>query len=259
MKFGIHEKKIIAGMLIKFADMRINIPHVRIISLAALKRTFTTKELKFLQNFLLIDPHLYGFRGEHYGLFQVPKDLVVIKKESALGSRKVVTRGVHYLPKDVHSAYQGMNRVMLRDVGRRVFVESGYRSPAYQCILFLEELAQDNFDIGKTVKRIAFPGYSEHGAPSSQAIDFITEDREENSTRDPIFEKTKEYRWLCAHGAEYGFVLSYPRGNKQGVAFEPWHWHYTVKLIAPPVKKRVRVKGKSQYDQRTLSEWQGII
>jgi LAS superfamily LD-carboxypeptidase LdcB len=231
MRFGIHEQKIIAGMLPKFAELRIKDPHVRIVSLTALKRTFTTKELKFIKNFLLINPYLYCFRGEHYGLSQVPKDLVTIKKESAPGSGKVVTRGVHYLPKDVHSAYQGMNRVMLRDIGRRVFVESGYRSPAYQCILFIEYLVEDDFDITKTVKRIAFPGYSEHGAPHTQAIDFITEDREDNSTVNPIFEKTKEYRWLSAHAVEYGFALSYPRGNKLGVAFEPWHWHYNAQIL----------------------------
>jgi hypothetical protein len=226
MRFGIHEQKIIAGMLMKFADLRIKDPHVRIASFTAFKRTLTTKELKFLKNFLMIDPHLYGFRGEHYGLSQVPKDLIIIKKESAPGSGAVITRGVHYLPKDVHSAYRTMNRAMLRDIGRRVFVESGYRSQAYQCMLFLEYLAEDDLDIGKTVKRIAFPGYSEHGAPNFQAIDFITEDREDNSTANPVFEKTKEYQWLYTHAPEYGFLLSYPRGNEWGVSFEPWHWHY---------------------------------
>lgn len=226
MKFGSAEKNIINAMLQKFMKLRAEYQHVRIISFAQLKYALTHNEKNFLEVFLSVNPHIYGFRGERYGMLRVPKELVTIKRESAPGGGRVVTRGVHYLPKEVYGAYRTMNRAMLAGIGRRVFVESGYRSPAYQCILFLEYLAQDNFDMHKTVTRIAFPGYSEHGAPSFQAIDFITEDREHNSTDDPVFEKTKEYHWLCAHAAEYGFALSYPRGNTWGVAFEPWHWHY---------------------------------
>jgi LAS superfamily LD-carboxypeptidase LdcB len=190
------------------------------------------------QELLLIEEHAGDPQFQRNA--QVPKDLVTIKKESAPGSGKVVTRGVHYLPKDVHGAYQGMNRAMLRDIGRRVFVESGYRSSAYQCMLFLEYLADDNFNIRETVKRIAFPGYSEHGAPHTQAIDFITEDQENNSTVNPVFETTKEYQWLYSNAPEYGFLLSYPRGNEWGMAFEPWHWHYDAQIIINPRKKGIK-------------------
>lgn len=258
MRFGIHEKKIIQGMLPKFAELRIKDPRVRVIPFPELKDRLNTKEQNFLGQFLLLDPRIYGFRGERYGLPRAPKDLITIEAESASGNGAVITRGVHYLPKNVHDAYCVMNRAMLRDIGRRVFVESGYRSPAYQCVLFLEYLAEDDFDIKKTVKRVAFPGYSEHGAPLSQAIDFITEDREDNSTANPVFEKTKEYQWLYTHAPEYGFLLSYPRGNEWGVAFEPWHWHYDAQLIAPPLlprKKAVKDKGITQYNQHDIDEW----
>ena len=35
-----------------------------------------------------------------------------------------------------------------------------------------------------------------------------------------------EHEWLAAHGTEYGFELSFPDGNTQGVAYEPWHWRF---------------------------------
>jgi D-alanyl-D-alanine carboxypeptidase len=38
------------------------------------------------------------------------------------------------------------------------------------------------------------------------------------------FARTREFRWLKRHATQFGFHLSYPRGNQQGIAYEPWHW-----------------------------------
>ena len=38
------------------------------------------------------------------------------------------------------------------------------------------------------------------------------------------FAKTAAFRWLKRRAGEFGFWLSYPRGNPHGIAFEPWHW-----------------------------------
>ena len=27
-----------------------------------------------------------------------------------------------------------------------------------------------------------------------------------------------------ARAGDFGFALSYPRGNRHGIAYEPWHW-----------------------------------
>ena len=40
------------------------------------------------------------------------------------------------------------------------------------------------------------------------------------------FEGTAAFRWLHAHARDYGFPLSYPRGNPAGLAYEPWHWAF---------------------------------
>ena len=72
------------------------------------------------------------------------------------------------------------------------------------------------------MKEVAFPGYSEHGDPVRQAVDFITTN--DNDWR--RFKKTPEYKWLSKNAYKFNFYLSYPKGNKDGIMFEPWHWHY---------------------------------
>ena len=32
--------------------------------------------------------------------------------------------------------------------------------------------------------------------------------------------------WLASHAGEFGFSMSYPRGNPHGIVYEPWHWLY---------------------------------
>jgi zinc D-Ala-D-Ala carboxypeptidase len=66
------------------------------------------------------------------------------------------------------------------------------------------------------------PGHSEHH--TGYAIDFGDKDRA--ADLDPAFAKTPAGQWLLAHGTEYGFELSFPQGNTQGVSYEPWHWRY---------------------------------
>ncbi|MEN9220651.1 MAG: D-alanyl-D-alanine carboxypeptidase family protein, partial [Thermostichales cyanobacterium GMQP_bins_62] len=40
------------------------------------------------------------------------------------------------------------------------------------------------------------------------------------------FTRTAAWAWLNQHGARFGFELSFPEGNSQGISFEPWHWRY---------------------------------
>jgi D-alanyl-D-alanine carboxypeptidase len=105
-------------------------------------------------------------------------------------------------------------------------VESGYRSPAYQLYLFIFYLVQHDYSVRETARWNAFPGYSEHGFPDRQALDFITADGVSGEQDPELFESREEYAWLLAHAAEYGFFLSYPKDNPQGIGFEPWHWHH---------------------------------
>jgi len=67
--------------------------------------------------------------------------------------------------------------------------------------------------------RAAAPGYSEHH--TGRALDIGTTGCFPPT---PEFENTPAFRWLATNAVQYGFVLSYPRGNPHGIIFEPWHW-----------------------------------
>ena len=40
-------------------------------------------------------------------------------------------------------------------------------------------------------------------------------------------------KWLMRRGPEFGFELSFPAGNKQGVGWEPWHWRWVGRSSDP--------------------------
>jgi hypothetical protein len=226
MRLSKRERELITSFLKKATIKRNRDPKMRIIGFPALFRLCSPQEKLLLKRMLEIDPRRHGFRGERYGIFPPPRDLVMIRRERIPRTTTHLSSGAHFLPRKVREAYNTMNRAMTRDIGRRVFVLSGYRSPAYQLVVFLESLTEHHFDIKKVAKRVALPGYSEHGAPKTQAIDLTTLVLRGKGTSTTAFEKTKEYQWLKKRGGEFGFALSYPRGNTSGVIFEPWHWHY---------------------------------
>jgi D-alanyl-D-alanine carboxypeptidase len=131
-----------------------------------------------------------------------------------------------YLPREALEAYERMMAAMQADLGQRLLVESGYRSPAYQLYLFLFYLPKHDHSMTETNRFVALPGHSEHGYPPRQAIDFINEEGINGEDDPAAFEALPEYRWLQEHAHAFGFFLSYPRDNPYGTAFEPWHWHY---------------------------------
>ena len=40
------------------------------------------------------------------------------------------------------------------------------------------------------------------------------------------FEATPAFAWLQARAGDFGFAMSYPRGNPHGIVYEPWHWRF---------------------------------
>lgn len=70
---------------------------------------------------------------------------------------------------------------------------------------------------------VAPPGFSEHA--SGRSIDFG--DRAAPGCNvEPCFAGTPVGRWLAANARRFGFAMSFPPGNAQGVAYEPWHFRY---------------------------------
>jgi len=95
---------------------------------------------------------------------------------------------------------------------------SGFRSIARQT-----EIVRRKFSAGETIDAIlrvvAAPGYSEHH--TGRAVD-IGVPGAEPLTED--FAETAAFRWLEANAGVFGFRMSFPRGNPNGIAYEPWHW-----------------------------------
>ena len=184
------------------------------------------EEKKFLDEMRTIDPKKeFDFQGGKLDtaltcgeLAEVPAQW--IEKE---GEKKRVDQ--QYLPLPTLQAYERMMEAMQKDLGKKLVVESGYRSPAYQLYTFLFYLPKHGYSIRETAKWIAFPGYSEHGSPVTQAIDFMNEKGINGEDDVTEFERLPEYEWLVKRAGEFRFELSYPRGKK-GINFEPWHWRH---------------------------------
>lgn len=79
-------------------------------------------------------------------------------------------------------------------------------------------------DAADRARSVGPPGYSEHA--TGYAIDFGTRPSPGCADVSACFAGTTAGRWLVAHAAEYGFELSFPAGNAQGVTYEPWHWRW---------------------------------
>jgi zinc D-Ala-D-Ala carboxypeptidase len=100
---------------------------------------------------------------------------------------------------------------------------SAFRSIADQERIFFEIKAQRKQAPGKRAEVSAPPRYSEHH--TGYAVDLGDAN---NSALDlkPEFENTAAFKWLEANAARYSFEMSFPKGNLQGVSYEPWHWRY---------------------------------
>ena len=99
---------------------------------------------------------------------------------------------------------------------------SAFRSVEYQLGILRGKL-----DKGMKLKKIlevsTAPGYSEHH--SGRALDITTPGY---AVLEEEFEHSPAFEWLCEHAAEFGFSLSFPRDNRHGVVYEPWHWAWRV-------------------------------
>lgn len=226
-KFSIsaQEKKVIVSILGKIEKEKEN-SEVRIISFDSLFKLLIQDEKILVKKFQDVNPLIYGFKGRYLGIQNVPKNLVAIRNQKYKSKDKIKKIETPYLPKPVFYAYKKINSALYKDTKKKLLVDSGYRSPAYQVITFLWYLNFHKFNFYKTIKRVAIPGYSEHGLPKEQAIDFITIEGIPSDERPLDFAKTIEYKWLLENANKFGFFQSYPRNNKLGVIFEPWHWQF---------------------------------
>jgi D-alanyl-D-alanine carboxypeptidase len=95
---------------------------------------------------------------------------------------------------------------------------SAFRSAAYQESLLRRKLEQGQ-RLDEILRVSAAPGFSEHH--SGRAVDLTTPGF---PVLEEVFEESEAFAWLVRNADDFGFSLSYPRGNPHGVIYEPWHW-----------------------------------
>ena len=125
---------------------------------------------------------------------------------------------LHYEAAD---AFRAMKTAAAADA-IRIQAVSGFRTIARQSDLFEAQVAKLGSEKA-AAKLSAPPGHSEHHTGYAVDIGDVTLP-ETDITYD--FERTPAYSWLKANAIHFGFEESFPKGNSQGVSFEPWHWRY---------------------------------
>ena len=191
-----------------------------------LESPLNAREKKFLRSFRELRAADVGVKIPFQGFSQGEKDLIRLNGQKIRMKGEAKELPPQFLSPRVYQAYQFMMRAMDRDIGKRLYVESGYRSSAHQLYLFVYYLSNHDYSIRETVKWVALPGYSEHGDPEHLALDFINGEGINGEYNVAEFEALPEYRWLLGNAARFGFVLSYPKNISAGITYEPWHWRY---------------------------------
>jgi zinc D-Ala-D-Ala carboxypeptidase len=102
--------------------------------------------------------------------------------------------------------------------GIALLLVSAFRSFAYQRQIIERKLAA-GISLEQILRVSAAPGYSEHH--TGRAVD-VTAPNCKPLTEE--FEHTSTFVWLGNRARDFGFTMTYPRNNKFGVVYEPWHW-----------------------------------
>ena len=124
-----------------------------------------------------------------------------------------------HLSPEAAAAWRRMRATAQRD-GIELQIVSAFRSVDYQ-----RQIIQRKREAGQTLDQIlrvsAPPGFSEHH--TGRAIDLTTPGIRPLTEE---FESTDAFVWLVRRAKEFDFTLSYPRNNRHGIAYEPWHWRH---------------------------------
>lgn len=118
---------------------------------------------------------------------------------------------------------------------------SCYRTAAHQRAVFCHAGRAGNAcrDAALRAHSVGPPGFSEHS--TGYAIDFTVRPARTCRDVDPCIAQTEAGKWLLAHAPDYGFELSFPEANAQGVTWEPWHWRWVGTSIEKPGAARARL------------------
>lgn len=99
---------------------------------------------------------------------------------------------------------------------------SGFRDYHRQKMLF-QIRTEHRGTPEQAAQSVAPPGYSEHH--TGMAVD-LADGLARALDLSVAFGETDAFRWLSRHAHDFGFELSFPPDNPQGVQYEPWHWRF---------------------------------
>ena len=142
-----------------------------------------------------------------------------------------------YLDQEAAQAFNIMKADAKRQ-GVDLVLISGFRKISTQQKLFNKQI-QKRGSKEAAAKLSAPPGHSEHH--TGYALD-IGDGQQPQADLKYQFELTPAYYWLMQNAYRYGFELSFPRNNSQGVSFEPWHWRYVGSARASQIFYFSRIK-----------------
>ena len=154
-----------------------------------------------------------GLDGRLLGHFPYPE--VASQDLVSLGSGQLVHR-------EVSEALDAMQQAARAD-GVDLVVLSAFRPQEAQKQIFFGVKSERNQSASERAQVSAPPGYSEHS--TGYALDLGDASQPESHLSER-FEDTSAFAWLQRHAARFHFQLSFPRGNAQGVSYEPWHWRF---------------------------------
>jgi LAS superfamily LD-carboxypeptidase LdcB len=99
---------------------------------------------------------------------------------------------------------------------------SGFRDRVRQDMLFQIQTEHQG-SVAIAAQTVAPPGYSEHH--TGYAVD-LADGLARAWDVSLSFGETDAFRWLTENAQRFGFEMSFPADNPQGVSYEPWHWRF---------------------------------
>lgn len=148
---------------------------------------------------------------------------------------KYLNGSLNQIDKDIYPYLKAMLDAAWAD-GVKLYVRSPYRSYSTQQYLFNNKVKKviaagtpEDKAEAEAATVVARPGTSEHH--TGLAIDF--------NVAASSFDNSAMSKWLLEHGADYGFILRYPKDKMDvtGIVYESWHWRFVGINVAKEIKQ----------------------
>jgi LAS superfamily LD-carboxypeptidase LdcB len=170
-----------------------------------------------LEQMLQIRPHRFYEPAD-------PRELAEIDGWMVSKTRKERPVYHHALHPDVLDTLAELLRTA-DQAGLSLRVQSAYRSPSYQNMLWKLAVRRYGSDLSHAAFAVAPPCFSEHA--TGRAVDFHVDGSELE------FSDTPEYQWLQENAGQWGWRQSFRADNgavlspqQQGIMIEPWHFRH---------------------------------